>query len=234
MTRQDPNLAQLQVIAAAIGELRDQLVFVGGCAAGLLITDQAAAPVRATYDVDLIVQAAALRDYHLFERKFESRGFARDMTADAPICRWRFRDIAVDLMPVDSSTLGFSNRWYPLAVTSATSVLLPGELRIRLIQAPVFIATKFEAFADRGAGDLLGSHDLEDIINVIDGRGELPKEVRQSSRELQNYLAEKCAGLLNTTGFIELLPGMIFPDETLANRVNLVTHRLHELAGKNE
>jgi hypothetical protein len=36
---QDPNLAKIELIASALGPLRDQLVFVGGCAVGLLITD---------------------------------------------------------------------------------------------------------------------------------------------------------------------------------------------------
>ncbi len=45
--RSDPNLAMVELIAQALGPLREQLVFVGGCAAGLLLTDPAAglAPV---------------------------------------------------------------------------------------------------------------------------------------------------------------------------------------------
>ena len=57
---QDPNLSKIELIAAALGPLRDQLVFVGGCAVGLLITDTAAAPVRATFDVDLVARVSAL------------------------------------------------------------------------------------------------------------------------------------------------------------------------------
>jgi hypothetical protein len=58
---QDPNLSKIELIAAALGPLRDQLVFVGGCAVGLLITDTAAAPVRVTFDVDLVARARPLR-----------------------------------------------------------------------------------------------------------------------------------------------------------------------------
>jgi hypothetical protein len=61
---QDPNLAKIELIAGALGPLRQQLVFVGGCAVGLLITDTAAAPVRATLDVDLVARAPALSEYH--------------------------------------------------------------------------------------------------------------------------------------------------------------------------
>lgn len=72
-------------------------------------------------------------------------------------------------MPTDPSILGFSNRWYPQVVREADRRVLPSGTAIRLISAPLFLATKFEAFAGRGAGDLLESPDLEDIINVIGG-----------------------------------------------------------------
>ena len=54
MNPRDPNVQQLQLVAQALGHLRERLVFVGGCATGILITDDARPPVRATQDVDLI------------------------------------------------------------------------------------------------------------------------------------------------------------------------------------
>ena len=53
MKAQDPNVGRVELVAHALGELRDNLVLVGGSAAGLLITDPAAPPVRATLDVGL-------------------------------------------------------------------------------------------------------------------------------------------------------------------------------------
>lgn len=41
-------MPQLRRIAEALGELREQLVFVGGAVAGLLITDPLADSVRAS------------------------------------------------------------------------------------------------------------------------------------------------------------------------------------------
>ena len=34
----NPNLALMRVVAEKLGSLRDEVVFVGGCAAGLLLT----------------------------------------------------------------------------------------------------------------------------------------------------------------------------------------------------
>jgi predicted nucleotidyltransferase len=231
---QDPNLAKVELIANALGALRDKLVFVGGCAAGLLMTDAAAIMARVTYDVDLVVEVTGLHAYHQMEAEIARLGFRRDASPDAPICRWRYRDLEVDLMPTDPDVLGFANRWYPLAVSSAAKIDLPNGLAIRLILAPLFVATKFEAFADRGNEDLLGSHDMEDIINVVDGRPELTDEIRGGPNELPIYLAERCASLLALPHFTNYLPGLVAQDETLAQRVATVTTRIQQIAELNK
>ena len=164
------------------------------------------------------------------EAEFTRLGFTRDVSPDAPICRWRYRDLEVDLMPTDPRILGFANRWYPLAVSSAEKVQLPNGVTIRLILAPLFVATKFEAFADRGKEDLLGSHDMEDIINVIDGRSELADEVGGSPDELRIYLAERCISLLALPHFMNYLPGLLAQDDTLEERVATVASRLQLIA----
>lgn len=194
------------------------------------MSDPAAASARVTYDVDLVVEVATLQDYHRMEEKFASKGFARDMVADAPICRWRYREIEVDLMPTAPGILGFSNRWYPLAMVTAEKRALPSGVTIRLIAAPLFVATKFEAFVDRGAEDLLGSHDLEDIINVIDGRPELADEIARADGELRSHLAGKCAALLAMPNFMNYLPGLLTQDATLPERVAEVAARLRRIA----
>lgn len=233
MNAHDPNVAKVELVAQALDELREQVVFVGGCAVGLLLTDPTAAPPRVTYDVDLVAQVAALRGYHRLEREFEKLGFARDTSADAPICRWRYQRLEVDLMPTDPTVLGFANRWYPLAVAGAQRVTLPSGTSIRLIGAPAFVATKFEAFADRGRSDLLGSHDAEDIVNLVEGRPELSEEVARAPADLRTYLAERCKELLARPDFADALTGMIVPDDALAERVQIVLQRLTLLARMN-
>jgi len=51
---QNPNLEILIFAVEKLGNLADEMVFLGGCAAGLLITDSAAPPLRVTHDVDAI------------------------------------------------------------------------------------------------------------------------------------------------------------------------------------
>lgn len=231
MMRRRPNLAKVELIAQALGPLRERLVFVGGCAVDLLLTDAAAAPSRVTYDVDLVAQVAALSGYHALETAFADLGFKRDLSKDAPICRWRLDEIEVDLMPSDSNVLGFANRWYPLVVETAQRVVLPSDLSINLVTAPLFLATKFEAFHDRGRDDWLGSHDLEDIINVLDGRPELVDEIAASPVVVRDALAAYTKNLLAQPQFVSALPGLIFPDESLELRLRLLEQRIKEIAG---
>ncbi len=54
-----PNLQLLTDAALLLKPLLGELVFVGGCATALLITDSAAAEVRPTYDVDAIADIAS-------------------------------------------------------------------------------------------------------------------------------------------------------------------------------
>lgn len=230
MRADDPNVAQVELVAKALGDLRDELVFVGGCAAGLLCTSPKAPPPRITYDVDVIAEVAALAGYQALEHQFVKRGFKRDMAPEAPICRWRIGELEVDLMPTDETILGFSNRWYPEAIRSAQPLQLPSGTTIRLISAPAFLATKLEAFATRGRGDLMGSHDLEDIINVLDGRPGIEDEIASVDGALAAYLAERFAAIANHPDFDNTLPGLVEYDELYDERIHSVRSRTRRIA----
>ena len=98
------------------------------------------------------------------------RGIEEDTQPGAPLCRWCIEEIILDLMPTQGHILGFANRWYPLAVDTAHIHPLPSGRSIQLVTAPVFLATKLEAFHGRGMGNHRFSHDLEDLMAVLDGR----------------------------------------------------------------
>lgn len=226
MNPADPNIRRVELVAAALGDLRDELVLVGGCAASLLIDAPTAPPPRVTFDVDLIAEVAALRNYHALEEQFTQRGFKRDVSSEAPICRWRLGSVEVDLMPTDETVLGFSNRWYPLAAASATRLVLPSGKTINLISAPAFLATKFEAFKTRGQGDPLMSHDLEDIINVVEGRTYIEANVSGCERGLRAYLAAQFGDLAAMPGFQNVLPGLVTYDELHSRRVDAIMRKI--------
>lgn len=226
MNPQDPNVVRVELVAEALGELCDELIFVGGCAVSMLIDAPTAPPVRVTYDVDVIAEVTARHGYYALESRFAERGFSRDISDDAPICRWRVRDIEVDLMPTDEKILGFSNRWYPTAAASAVLVALPSGRRISLIASPAFLATKFEAFHSRGKNDVVMSHDLEDIINVVEGRQAIVDEVATADPALRAYLSTRFRELVQHPDFNNALPGLIAYDELYQSRIAVVRNRI--------
>jgi predicted nucleotidyltransferase len=186
--------------------------------------------VRATQDVDAIVEVFSLFEYHSLERQLERSGFHHDMSRDAPVCRWLVAGAMLDVMPTDQAILGFGNRWYEEAVRTASPQMLPRGRNIRLISAPAFVATKLEAFAGRGGGDFLASHDLEDVITVVNGRVELAQEVGAASEDLCNYLATQFRALLENSRFIEALPGHLPGDTVNQARAREIVERLRRMA----
>jgi len=230
----DPNLPFLILMTQALGELCESLVFVGGCATGLLLTTPRAQAIRATQDVDVVVNVVSTADYHAMEKAVESCGFKHDLSPEAPICRWVLQDVALDLMPSQPGILGFHNRWYPLAVKTATRVTLPNSSEIRLITAPVFVATKFEAFHGRGNNDYLASHDLEDIITVVDGRPELLQEIDQADGELRRYIAAEINALLGDRNFLMALPGHLPGDAASQARLPELIRRMRAIGNMSQ
>ena len=59
--RTNPNLDMLERAVAQLGDLAADLILVGGCSTGFLITDPAAPAPRPTKDVDTIVEVASLQ-----------------------------------------------------------------------------------------------------------------------------------------------------------------------------
>jgi hypothetical protein len=224
------NLELLTDAARLLKPLLEELVFVGGCATTFLITDKAAADVRPTFDVDAIAEITSYADYMAFSAKLRKLGFAEDTSEGAPICRWKQATTTLDVMPLDEKILGFSNRWYKSAMDSAQKHDLDRDLRIRVATAVYFCATKLEAFHGRGQNDFLASHDLEDLIAVIDGRSELVNEVRAASEDVRVYIASEIGKLRNTPTFIDALPGYLLPDPVSQARITLLLEHLKELA----
>jgi predicted nucleotidyltransferase len=230
----DPNLDQLIAAAGLLRPLLDELVFVGGCVTGLLITDAAAGAPRATFDVDAIAEITSYAAYADFGDRLRALGFGEDTSEDAPLCRWTHHRTILDVMPLNEKILGFANRWYKAAMESSVTIRLKADLEIRAVTAPYFIATKLEAFKGRGKGDFFGSHDLEDLVAVVDGRETLAAEIRAELVELRAYIQAEAKSLLATAGFLDALPGYLLPDAASQSRIGIVLNRLEDLASIRE
>ncbi len=226
----EANLAMIRHVAARLGHLRERVVFLGGAATALLITDEAAPDVRVTVDVDVIVEIASRGDYYRLAESLRAAGFSEDSREGAPVCRWLVEGIAVDVMPTDAEILGFSNQWYQQALENSVVRQVSDDMAIRLVTAPYFLATKIDAFHNRGAEDYIASHDMEDIITLLDGRPEIVDEVRNALEDVKVYLSRKFGEFLNNRSFLDALPGHLLPDSASQQRVPILMERIRALA----
>ena len=224
----DPNLQLLEAAARLLEPLLDDVVFVGGCVTGLLITDSATAGTRPTTDVDVIAEICSYAEYATLSDRLRELGLVQDARDGAPTCRWRHENSTVDVMPVDEGVLGFANRWHRPAMDSAEWVDLAG-LTLGCITPVYFVATKLEAFHGRGDRDYYASHDLEDAMTVIDGREELVAEVLNAPQDVRDYIRDEFAKLLGTEDFVDAVSGFLPPDEENQARLPLLRERLAAL-----
>ena len=229
MSIAEHNLAMIHHVAVRLGNFVESVVFLGGATTTLLITDAAASDVRPTKDVDVIVEIATTAEYHQLAERLRGFGFSEDSSEDAPLCRWLVDDIIVDVMPTDEATLGFSNRWYREAFENAALMDVEG-VAIRVVTAPFFLATKIEAFKGRGRGDFMASHDLEDILALVDGRREIIEEVASAPDALRSFLALAFRNLLANPQFLDALPGHLPGDIASQQRLPLLMDRLRRIS----
>jgi predicted nucleotidyltransferase len=163
----DVPVAAMKAVAERLDGLGLDYAFLGGSVVGLLLDHPELSPVRATDDVDVVIEVVSHVRYAGIEQKLRALKFDHDMRQGAPRCRWLLGNLTVDIMPADGGFLGLNTAWFREALASATRRVVPGGT-LRVVAPAGFIATKYVAFRDRGASDYYASHDLEDLITVVD------------------------------------------------------------------
>ncbi|HLB56558.1 MAG TPA: hypothetical protein VJK30_04440 [Coxiellaceae bacterium] len=220
----------LEFVARKLENLNNDVVYLGGCATALFITDPLSLDVRPTIDVDCIIDVASLLQYHKFEKELNKKGFKKTIKDDV-ICRWRYDDIILDVMPTDEKILGFGNPWYKQALQHSVNHLIHDNLIVKSVTAPYFLATKIEAFKTRGNNDFLMSHDFEDMITVIAGRVEIAEEVAMCNREIKAHLGRVFSDILKNDQFEVALPGHLNNGSVsmIMERVQIVKKRIEKI-----
>ena len=189
------NVERLGRVARVLSGLSKPVVYVGGATIGLYVDALAASGARLTDDVDGLVAVAGYAEFAQLEEELRGLGLVQCLDEGAPICRWVLDDILVDIMPTDERILGFSNRFYPAGFASATEIRLPGGQAVKVMRLEYLLATKIEAFKGRGANDVLGSKDFEDIVAVLDGADCL-SAVSSADAEVRSYIGDWFANYL--------------------------------------
>lgn len=203
---------------------------MGGQVTELLVTDVTLVQVRATSDVDVVVSVSTRVSYRRFEERLVGLGFRQDTSEGAPLCRWSTPSgETVDVMSSEAQILGFSNRWYAAALDTSRPFQLADDLTIRIPSSPVFLATKLEAWKDRGGNDPMSSWDLGDVISVVAGRPELPGEVNEAPRGIRRWLARSFDSLLAHSDIEYAISGTLRYSAPSPEALDLVLNRMRSI-----
>lgn len=223
------NISMLQIVADGLKELKDEMVFVGGAVVELYASDPAASDIRPTLDVDCVIELSSKMAHIRLEENLRIKGFAHDTSLDAPICRWIYQNIKVDVMPTDENILGFSNQWYHEGIENKIIKTLPNGAEIFVFSPEYFIATKFEAHKSRGGNDLRQSHDFEDIIFILDNCPDILEYIDNTNANIKAYLKEECKGLLENHNFTEGIESAL-PYGSNSERIGIIENVIRNIA----
>lgn len=193
----------LQIVARGLGELKNDVVFVGGAVVELYASRPVSTEIRTTKDIDCVVELSTRTAHAKLEEELRAKGFTNDRSMGAPICRWTYNGIMVDVMPTDSRILGFSNRWYPEGIENRIEKVLPDGQTVNVFSLEYFLAAKFEAHKSRGGRDLRQSHDFEDIIYIFDSCDNIAEMISEANATVKTYLKQECQHLLGNGNLTE-------------------------------
>lgn len=228
MMNQNSVLEQTRNVARQLEPLLPDLVFVGGCLTGLLITDPAVALGRPP--VDMVAEVMTYVEYSAMEKRIHNLGFAQGGWEDASFCRWEKGSARVDLLPLCTSILGFANPWHHPAMDNAVSFDVGGGLNIRMAPAPFFVAAKVDAFRTDGHSDFAGGHDLVDVIVVVDGRAELTTEIAEAPDEVRWFLSHQFGELIQSEGFHQAIAAYLMRGAVSQARSGTILSRMEAIS----
>jgi len=197
------NIYKLEIVAKGFDDLAKKVVFIGGAVAELYADAPIPEEIRTTEDVDVVVRIVSKIQFNKFEEKIRSLGFKNDFSEGAPVCRWIYSGVKVDVMPVESSVLGFGNIWYEKGFANRETKSLSNGIEVYVFPLMIYMATKLEAVKDRGLPDLRISHDFEDIIYLFDNCSGIKELYDVAGKEIKMYLAREFKMLKQLTVFRE-------------------------------
>lgn len=185
----DEQIQMLEKAAKLLAALDEKIVFIGGATVPLYLDKVSAADARPTKDVDCVVNIIPRTKYYLLEEKLRQIGLEQDK--GNIICRWRYQEeLIIDIMPDDNSILGFSNSWYKFGIKKSIIHKLPSGQKIDIFPVSYLLASKIEAFNSRGNHNFYTSHDVEDIVLLLDGCPYLENQIQQADKKVKNFIKE--------------------------------------------
>lgn len=218
-------------IARALGDLNSKVVFVGGAMVSLYIDDPSAEDIRPTKDIDLTFQITTVSQLEDLRRDLTQKGF-HEHTDSTVICRFAYDDLLVDVMSTQAVGWAPGNRWFDAGFNKAILVGLE-DVEVRILPLPYFLASKMDAFFDRGMEDLYASHDFEDIVYIFNYASKLvPQILSTDDNTLKRYLIESIRKMLENKDILNAMPGHLYFDG-VDERMDLILEKMNVLVHGN-
>lgn len=195
MNNNAQSITRIKAVYNALEDLQDKVVFVGG-AVVTLYADRLVLDPRPTDDIDVIVEVLNYKDHAVLEEKLHQKGFVNDKESGIA-CRYKVQGITVDIMPTSDRSFGFESKWYKPGFQNAMRYEVDDKHTIHILTAPYYLATKLEAFRDRGEGDGRTSQDFEDIVFILENRVSIWEEIKSADESLYYFLRFEFTQLLN-------------------------------------
>ncbi len=126
--------------------------------------------------------------------------------------------------------LGFNNRWYADGMANTRAAELRDGQRVEIFSVPYLLASKIEAFQDRGRGDFMGSRDMEDIITALDGCPYLKEELGKAPEAVRDFLTQRFKEFMGNSRFVDSLQGHIEAVQPRTGRADKVLALLRDFA----
>lgn len=219
------NLKIVEKVASTLGELNDEVIYVGGAVVSLYATDPGAEQPRPTKDIDISVQISTFSEMDVLREKLATKKIY-PAPSEKIMYRYSYEDILIDFIPYEATPLGPTNSWLKPGFKKAYPVKI-GNIHINILPVGMFLATKWEAFKSRGNDPRL-SHDFEDIIYIIDNNMNLIDDVKNSSVKVQTFLKKMSEEILSHSSRNEIIECHINPF-TMEERRKLVVDKLEKI-----
>lgn len=190
------NIDVIKKVAHALGDLNNRVVYVGGAVVSLYIDDPAADDVRPTDDIDISLEITSQGELENLRQELARKNFIQS-AEDTVMCRFRYEGIPVDVMATEEIGWAPANRWFRPGFEHLQTLELEPGLEVRILPIAYFLASKFEAYNDRGASDPRTSKDFEDVVYVLDNHTDMVNEIIMAPGEVKAFLIERFNELLS-------------------------------------
>lgn len=185
----NPQIKNLEKVATILANVPERFIFTGGGTIILYVDEIIRDELRPTKDVDCVVEIFSRTEYYRLATALRKVGLLECSQPNAPMCRWEYEDLLIDIMPCGVEVLGFSNRWYVQGLQNLNTYILPNGLEIYVFSPLYLLASKIEAFLGRGESFYF-SKDIEDIIVLLDGCEALLKEFEQAQGSVKLFIQQ--------------------------------------------